>query len=268
MVGTALTNYDEQYAAQAAAYAEQEQMAGGTFLSMRGGTLSFGEEVMPGNQVCVIILDAVKENTYYKNAYDPNNREAPVCYAFGRGNEEMAPHPSMQVDLNSFEPQSADCASCQWNKFGTADKGKGKACQNRRRLALIPAGYYQPKRGSRDFDLSLFDDPKHFQTAEIAYIKLPWFSVMQWSKYVTQLAATIHRPPHGVITRLHVEPDAKAQYLACFEMIEPVSDALAAVIMARHEESTKAVIQGYTPPREEDKQQAQSGSLRGLRRGR
>ena len=270
MTGTQLTTYNEEWAKQAQSYAEQEQMAGGTFLSTRGGTLSFGEETLPGNQACVIILDAVKENTFYANEFDPDQRAAPTCYAFGRGLEELAPHPSMQTAPEYFVPQSMECKTCPWNEWGSADKGRGKACQNRRRLALVPAGYYQAKHRSRDFDLHLFDDPKHFQQAEVAFIKLPVLSVKNWSKYVTQLDAQLHRPPHGVITRIYLEPDPKSQYKVNFELIEEVPDSLFNVIMARHEEATKAVIQGYQPPQEDDKAQqaAQTGSLRGLRRGR
>lgn len=260
-----LVSYDEQWAKAAEQYAQQEELRGGTFLSTRGGVLSFGEEELPGNQACVIILDAVKENTFYTDDFSADAPAAPTCYAFGRGVEEMAPHESMQTDLNYFKPQSETCATCPHNEWGSADKGRGKACQNRRRLALIPAGYYAGKRGSRDLDLHLFDDPKHFQTADIAFIKLPVMSVKDWAKYVTQLSAQVHRPPHGVITRLFLEPDTKSQYRVHFEMVENVPDELAQIVMQRHEEATRAVIQGYVPPVEDA---APQGSLKGLRRGR
>lgn len=268
-MGTDLVNYDEAWAKQAEQYTSQEQLTGGTFLSSRGGTLAFGDEVMPGNQACVIILDAVKENTFYSEKFDPDNKAAPVCYAFGRGPEDdMSPHESMQTAPEYFVPQAEQCSSCKWNEWGSADKGRGKACQNRRRLALIPAGFYSPKRGSRDFDLEIISDPKHFQTADIAYIKLPVLSVKEWAKFVNDISATFRRPPHGVIARLYLEPDPKAQYKICFEVIEEVPNELASVIMARHEAATKAVVQGYRPPEDKPPQATQSGSLRGLRPAR
>src|ERR1700761_5118895 len=153
MTGTNLVNYNEKWAQQAAQYAEQEKLVGGTFISTRGGTLSIGEEVLPGNQMVVIVLDVVNENTFYDNKFDPDNRQPPLCYAFGRSADEMAPHESMQVDLEYFQPQAETCSVCPHNAWGSAEKGRGKACQNRRRIALIPAGYYNPRRGSRDFDL-------------------------------------------------------------------------------------------------------------------
>jgi hypothetical protein len=47
-------------------------------------------------------------------------------------------------------------------------------------------------------------------------------------------------------------------------MIEQVPDELAAIIMARHEEACKGVIQGYVKP--EERAPTRAGSLRGLRR--
>jgi hypothetical protein len=266
MTGTAVTNYDAAWAEQAQKYADQEQLTGGTFLSTRGGTLSFGEETMPGNQACVIVLDVVKENTYYPAKFDPDSAAAPICYAFGREADEMAPHPSMQIDPNYFQPQAPECQGCKWNEWGSADQGRGKACQNRRRLALIPAGYYQGRRGSRDFDLELFTDPKHFQTADMAFIKLPVTSTGNWAKYVNQLSASVHRPPHGVISRLYLEPHTKFQYTVNWEMVDTIPDSLFQTIMARHEEAIKGVIQGYKVP--EERAPAPQGSLRGLRRTR
>lgn len=272
MTGTAVTNYDALYAEQAKAYVEQEKLSGGTFISTRGGTLSVGDEQMPGNQMAVIVLDAIMENTFYDAKFDPENKQPPLCYAFGRDATEMAPHETMQVDLEYFIPQANTCLECPHNRWGSADKGRGKACQNRRRLALIPAGFYSPRRGSRDFDLELFDDPAHFQTADIAYLKLPVTSVTPWSKFVNQIGANFNRPPHGVVTRIWLEPDPKYQYVMGFEVIEQVPDTLAQAIMARHEQALAQVIQGYQVPEEQPpghqvnpREQVHQGSLRSLR---
>lgn len=274
-MGQQLTNYDKAWADQAAQYAEQEKLTGGTFISTKAGQLSVGDEVMPGNQMAVIVLDVVNENTLYENTlkgavYDPNDKSPPLCYAFGRSAEEMAPHESMQVDTEFFQPQAEDCQSCQWNVWGSAHRGKGKMCSNRRRIALIPAGYYQPKRGSRDLDEFLFDDPKHFEQADIAYLKLPPTAVTAWSKYVNQLAANNRRPPHGVLTRISLVPNtdgkSNAQFMFVFELIEEVKDELAAAIMARHEQAMAQVIQGYQVPAEQPAAApVQAGALRGLR---
>lgn len=277
MTGTEIANYDEKWAQQAQQYAEQEKLTGGTFISTRGGALSVGDEQMPGNQMVVVVLDVVNENTLYENTltgapYDPNDPVPPLCYAFGRSAEEMAPHESMQVDLEYFQPQAEACQGCKHNQWGSARTGRGKMCQNRRRLALIPAGYFAPKRGSRDFDLHLFDDPKHFQSADVAFLKLAPTSVEDWSKFVNMLLANHQRPPHGVFTRVWIEtetrPNKRNQHRTLFEVIEEVPNELAAVIMARHEQALGQTIQGYQVPEERPAPAPVANSLRGMRRTR
>lgn len=268
MTGTALVPISDRWAQQAEVAAAEEPMVGGIWMTTQGGILSIDEEDMPGNQAYVIILDAVRENTYYPNKFNPDVPAPPTCYAFGRGSdaEEMGPHPSMQADLEFFQPQNDTCLGCPMNEWGTADTGKGKACQNRRRLTLIPAGVASPIRGSRDFEVDLFDDPMHYQTADVAFLKLPVTSTKEYAKYVTQLSASVRRPPHGVLTRIYLEPHAGDQYHVRFEMIEEVPDELAQIIMDRHDAVVDQPFQGYSPP--EKIVQPVAGSLKGLRRGR
>lgn len=245
-----LVEVRQQLAKQAQGYVSQEAAAlsGGAFLSIRGGILSFGEDRLPGNQVCAIVLDSVMENTYYGTKYDPDQPSAPTCYAFGRSLDEMAPHPSMQSDLEYFRPENHDCKTCPMNEWGSAAIGRGKACQNRRRLALIPAGQYVPRKGSRDFDLHMVDDPQAIASSDVVFMKLPVTSVKTWAKYATSIAAEHQLPPHGVITRIYVEPHPKWQYEVLFEALAPVSDDLLTAAMRRHEEARQTIVRGYMSP--------------------
>ena len=265
MTGTNIVNYKQKLKEQAENAVRQEQVSGGTMLSVRGGVLTYGEETLPGNQACIIILDSVKENTYYTGKFDPDVMAAPICYAFGRGpvgEDEMGPHESMQVDLTYFKPQHDACNGCKHNEWGSADTGKGKACQNRRRLALIPAGYYEAKRGSRDMVLQMFTDPGDFKTAEIAHIKLPVLSVKNYGNYLDQLLQTTQLPAHGVFTRMYIEPDEKAQYKVCFEFLDEVPEDLLEVVMARHDEAVNAPFKGYMPPEDRSSKPAGRGGFR------
>lgn len=247
--GTALTPWDEQMAALGAEYAAAEQVSGG-FLSTKGGILTFEDEPLPGNQMAVVILDVVRERTFYSQKYDASAEHnlPPVCYAFGRSNDEMAPHPSMQQGPDYFIPQNDVCATCPNNEWGTSDTGKGKACGERRRLALLPAGFYQPKRGSRDFDLQLFDDPAHYASADIAYLKLPVMSVKDWGRYTAHVSSAHNRPPFGVISRVYLEPDPKSQFRVKFEVLELLPAELFETIWNRHEEAKRDIVFGYPPP--------------------
>jgi hypothetical protein len=221
---------------------------------------------MVGNQICVIILDAVRENTYYNTRWKADQTPMPPkCYAFGRGADEMYPHPTM-ANSDYFEPQNEDCKSCVHNEWGSSDTGKGKACQNRARIALLPAGYFEPKKGSRDFDLNLYDNPVDFQTTPVLFMKLPVMSVKNWANYRMMLTAqNINRPSWGVVTRIYLEPDPKSQFRVHFELIEKLENELAAVVSQRVEEAKSIIISGYSPP-DADEEEA---SPRGLhQRGR
>jgi hypothetical protein len=132
-------------------------------------------------------------------------------------------------------------------------------------MALLPAGYYSPKKGSRDFDLSLFDDPEHFKTADIAYLKLNVMSVKDWARYVTTLASQYRRPPMGVISRVYLEPDPKSQFRVKFEMIEELPVEMYDTIMERYEEAQREIIFGYAPPSGEAAADAPART-RGVRR--
>lgn len=259
MVGTAVTVYEEKWRAEAAVAADSEQRASFQ-MKTRGGVLAVGDDQLPGNQACVIILDHFRENSYFDKtiAFDEKNPLPPICYAYGRDNDEMAPHPGMQVDLEWFEPQHECCGGdgsgnslCPRNKWSSADQGRGKACQNRRRLIMIPAGYFEPKRGSRDFDLHIFEDAKHFEQADSVTLRMPVTSVENWAKYVSQLSSAHRRPPHGVFTRVFIEPHPKTQFKVCFEFLDLVPDDLAEIIFTRHDQSLEVPYPPYTPPTQE-----------------
>jgi len=273
MTGTSLMNYEEKWAQEAKAAAVAEPLQAGTWLSARGGQLAIGETILPGAQAAVIVLDSVRENTFYTGKFDADAPMPPICYALGRDTDTMFPHLDMQKDLAYFHPQHIEngqvlgCDGCPMNQWGSADQGRGKACQNRRRLTIIPAGYYTPKPGSRDFDLHLFDDVDHFMKAEPAFFKLPVTSVNNWSKYVNQLATALRRPPHGVVTRISIEPHQTFQYEVMFEAVEQIPDSLAEAIMSRHGTAVEQPLLGYQPPDpNQQPRAARSGAVRGLRR--
>jgi hypothetical protein len=251
-MSTEVAKWDERLAQLAGEYVDTETL-GGSFLSTKGGVLSFQDEPLPGNQMAVIILDVVRERTFYADKYvvGAENNLPPVCYAFARTQEEidnMAPHPSMQTALDYFVPQHEECATCPNNQWGSSDTGRGKACGERRRVAILPAGYYLPKRGSRDFDLHLFDDPAHYASADIAFLKLPVMSVKDYAKYATHLNSAHNRPPFGVISRVWLEPDPKSQFRVKFEVLELLPPELFETVYARHEEAKAGIIFGYPPP--------------------
>lgn len=245
--------YEQQWAEQAQEFAQKERVQSALTFSTKAGALTLGEERMPGDQICVIVLDFVRLNTFYGARFDADAPMPPVCYAVGRAEEEMAPHHTMQQDLSYFQPQNdptipGSCHTCPMNQWGSADQGRGKACQNRRELALLPAGFYIPRQRSRDFDLNLIEDLSHYQTADTARLRLPVTSTNNWARYVNLVSAQFRRPPAGVITRIYLEPDQKTQYKVNFELVEPVPDVIAGTIIQRQQQAMQIPHPGFAPP--------------------
>lgn len=250
-MGKELAKFDPKWGAMAQEYADQERGGGLAAVSTRGGVLKVGDQEMPGNRMCVLILDAVRENTYYGRKFDPEHSLPPICYALGRDEREMRPHTAMK-EHSFFEAQSSDCASCPMAEWGSSPTGRGKACSNRRRLLLLPAGDYVKVKGSRgEYDLELYDDERHFEDADMAVLKLPVTSVKNFTKYVSLVAKRYGRPPAGVFTEIFVEPDPNSQYKIHFDLIDEVPDELAEVVLARHEEARDAILEPYRPPQDE-----------------
>lgn len=272
MTGTSLVTYEQKWEDRAAKQVASEPLTGGQWLSVKGGQLVIGEQAMPGNQALVVVIDSVFENTYYMGRFDADAPLPPTCYALSRSGEELFPHLDMQKDMGYFFPQHwagapgqspvLGCQGCPRNEWGTADQGRGKACQNRRRLTIIPAGWYEPIKGSRDFKLNLFDDVKAFQTSDIAFFKMPVTSVSNWSKYVNSLAASVRRPSYGVVTRIYLENHAAHQYEVCFELVDVIPDQFADAIMDRNDAAVQMPLLGYQPPDPERLAKA-AGSVRG-----
>lgn len=255
--GTEVVDWEAQMKEQAeiAAGAQRSSGGGGKFFSMQAGVLSFDGTPLPGNQMAVVILADIMENSYYEGAYDPNTPASPKCFAFGRDEDDMEPHEAVDKDPY-FDRQHPQCNGCPRNEWGSAPTGKGKACKNVMRLALIPAGQYKAKGSGRNvtYELDLYDEEAQFTKAEVAYLKLPVMSVKHYSKYVKAITAELGRPPHGVITNIYVEPDPKSQFRVMFEVVDRVGTDLLPTVMKRHQVEEASLDFPYSPPMDKDEQ--------------
>lgn len=240
----ALAKWDEELARQAeAAAAVEASTATGSFFSLKNGTLSINDTPLPNNEMAVIILDGILENVYYGSEYDSDNPAPPRCFAFGRDEKTMAPH---TIAIESGNAQAEQCQGCEWNEYGSAERGRGKACRNTRRLAMIPAGTFNEKGKLEQLE----DD--QFETSQLSFMKLPVTSVRGYAAFVKQVAGALKRPPLGVFTRVSVVDDADNQFKVLFEPLGQVPDELMAVVMARAEEARGSIEQPYQAFDEEE----------------
>jgi len=237
--GTALTLWEQEMAGAAAAQASKEEITGSfKSISMKGGILSVDDNPVDDNEMNVVIIAAVHENQFYLEDYDPSTPASPACYAFGETDDGMTPHE------NSQDKQNDSCDGCPNNEWGSADKGRGKACKNVRRLLCVSADAIQSAE-----DLA---------EAEARLLKLPVMSVKNWSTYVKNtLGDDIKRPYYGVVTRIKVVPDAKSQFKVQFHFEELIDfdDELYAAMKKKVAEAEKNIINPYPVFEPEDKPQ-------------
>ena len=210
---TAVMNWEDQLAKYAAVASESEDLTGGAFLSLKAGRLAINGQQVAGNALDCIVVAHAYENAYYVGKYDPQNPNPPKCYAFGNGDDKHA-EDNMVPHANVAEPESDACATCPKNEWGSdPDGGRGKACKNTRRLALMPA--------------DIVNNPEKIVSGEQIYLKLPVTSVKTWGAYVHAVSAQDKRPPFAVVTTISTEPDAKSQFKVTLSRKSVITDQAA-----------------------------------------
>ena len=229
---TALTTWESELAKHAEEASAVEQTPSGNFISFKGGMLTVAGQPVKGNEADVIVLDFVYENKKYNGKYDADNPQPPSCYAFARTEEELKPHEKCG------DPQNEQCAGCKHNEWGSAEQGRGKACKNTRRLALISTNG--------------IDSPQGVKDADVFFAEIPVTSVKGWSGYVKAVAATLKRPPFGVVTKLSTQPDTKTQFKVIFSDPRPVPPEWGPAIMEKVAEVKTQIDFPYPEAREQE----------------
>lgn len=111
-------------------------------ISTQGGELTLNDRKLPEPFYC-IVLDQCIENAKYGKEWEPGSKEIPICFAISPAMSQLKEGETLLDNLkphhNSPDPQSDSCATCPHNEFGSAEKGGGKACGNRKRISLVPA---------------------------------------------------------------------------------------------------------------------------------
>lgn len=209
--------------------------SGGSSFSIRAGVLTFNKQEIPGNEVAVVVLAALPMRACYEGDFNPNNMTPPVCYAFNRSPKTDPWMPYKDV----VEPVCKEgCLNCPNNVFGTAKGGtrKGKACPERIRLAVIPAGTFEGGKFEPNMDIETL------QAAEIAFFPVPTTSMKAYTSYVEALKSTTQRPPFAVVTRIKVRPDAKNQVAVEFTREALADKDVIATLRARAAEAYEKVL--------------------------
>lgn len=220
-------NWEEQMAADASAEAAAVAgIGGGTWLSIRNGVLKFQATPTPDSQLDCVVLGSLFDFAYYGGVpFDADNPASPVCWALGPIEKELEP------SEESHDRQADACAGCPQNEFGSSDRGKGKACKNQVRLALLHVDNLRP---------DLIHD------AQIVMLRVPPTSLTAWAAHVKKIANTLEKPPYAVVTRVSVAPDDKVQVRVSFEVQDDIRDKkLLGAIFAKRQEALKLLETPY-----------------------
>jgi hypothetical protein len=180
----------------------------------------------------VVIGSTIEYNYYGGNDFDSENPQPPVCYAFGDDEDALTPHP------DSADKQAAACKGCPQNEFGSAEKGRGKACKNTRRLALVAAPDVD------DGDLSKI---------KLGFMKLNVMSIKGWAAYVKSLNDKYRRPPFAVVTEIEVANDAKSQFRVLFDFKALIPESKIKALIDLYERVKGEIAFPYQPPSTEPK---------------
>ena len=207
-----------------AGYAKQTQtqeVAAGQFFSTRSGVLTLAGQPMKDNKMQVVVLRAMFENTLYEGVFNPDDIQAPKCFAFSDTGVGMAPHD------NSTEKQSVTCDVCPQLEWKLQPNGrKRKTCKEQRRLSCMPADATASAQGVAD--------------AQTAYLRIPVTSVKNWQAYAQRLSGG-SIPPFAAITQISVIPDQYTQFKIEFECVRTITDpdVLAALCNRYEAEETR-----------------------------
>lgn len=202
-----MADIERMYAVEATEAAAAAPLTEGVpRITAKDGVFWYGEQELPDPLRVIVVADAHLNVLYDpEEEYDPENPTPPWCFALapalqlnsageavvGTGEAAMGAHPNSPKPQGGAQEGSGPahpCTGCEHNAFGSAARGRGKACHNTRQLAVVMAD--DPAFSSSDASL-----PKY------AVLGLSATGLGPWAKFVQGLSKVEKRPPHGAIIK-------------------------------------------------------------------
>lgn len=266
---TALVHWKDRMQAVKVVAQEAEKPQGG-FISFKGGRMSFGDEILPGDKLNAIIIDYRMENDLYKAKYVAGVVRSPDCFAIVRPDELQSPWRLLREGEEGYDPDepalvsdSEDpqvepgngCADCPMNDWGSAsligDKtpgARGKACKTSRRIMVLAS-----------------DDcttPEKIARAQVVTMIPPATSVDNFSSAMNQISKALDTAMFGAVVEISVKPHPKFLFQVHFKVLQQIANEdILMALLARHEkESAKTITypknserEGGAPPTQSTK---------------
>lgn len=190
--------------------AAKTSAGGWPWISLQGGLMTIGDRNL-GDVLQCVVLGSIKEKTYFAGKYQPGKSAPPACFALDIAGDEdiMGPPPEL-------ESRKADrCIDCDFNVFGSAENGRGKACRDHVRLVLIP---WEDGMGV-----------ERIHEIEGARLRVPPTSLAgfptSFSEYGREITGEEYRRPlFSVVTAIGVEKDPRTQFKVHFRRMSDIDD--------------------------------------------
>lgn len=171
-----MKDLEKQMLADASDASARTAAVGGNTIGIRNSKFTFKNDII-GKTLTVVVVDYVHANSWYDVPFDKDNPAPPACVALSVDGEDMAPVKT------SPKPQYSQCDGCEMNAWGSADVGRGKACGEQYKLAVVAVG-----------------PGEDYSTADMAILTLPPTSRKNWTAYVKDVDEKLGRPPYGILT--------------------------------------------------------------------
>lgn len=161
----------------------------------------------PRSSIEVIILRASQfvSKVWYEEGYQDGAKKAPDCFSTN----------GVTPDAGALKKQSATCAGCPKNAWGSriTDAGKqGKECGDSKRITVVPA-----------------QDPRNEAFGGAMLLRVPAASLGDLQTYGDQMAQLGFPNPASYVTRISFDP-AAAYPKFVFSAVRPLTPAEFAIV--------------------------------------
>lgn len=180
-----------------------------------------GDGPMGSLELILLKANPHLSKTWYENGWDENSTNPPDCSSAN----------GVVPDNGVPKKQSATCATCPRNQWGTAPNGgKGKACGDHRRIAIVPAD---------DIPNETFGGPM--------LLRCPAASLQDLASFDAKYKQAGY--PYFSL-RVKVSFDPKESYpKLVFSAVRPLTEAEGKLVMAlRNSDAVARVIADAPPP--------------------
>ena len=190
----------------------------GNFISTRGRRFTYKGETL-SDELNVIVLGYAQDYAYFDRDFDPDNPHPPACFAV-----DIIKAADLKPHAKAPNRQNPTCVNCQWNEFGSG-RGKGKACKNQYRLALVSS-----------------DDVN----GDIALIRVSPIGYRGWEAYVNSLHRKYQTTPAGVYTELGFDDEQPDFPVVKAQFMEEIKEAdILSTVLEREKEAREMLLEPY-----------------------